>query len=273
MFESKSIRKVLGASFAFNAILASTQAGATEKNAQDSIWGDETKVTAGFALHTAPRYFGAKGSQGHLLPSVTVERGIFFADSLSGVGVQYQSDNGFSASAALGYDFGRADGDSKYRNGSDRLKGMGAVGGATVVDINLAQQILPWLAVTAEAELRTGGYKRGDRYQFGLLSTLHQSDRDTVTLSLNGHAGQAKYNQTYFGVTAQQSENTVFERFKADQGIYAYSSELSWMHQFDQHWSTVASVNVMHYTDQVRQSPIIRQDTPVTSTFGVQYVF
>lgn len=128
MFESKSIRKVLGASFAFNAILASTQAGATEKNAQDSIWGDETKVTAGFALHTAPRYFGAKGSQGHLLPSVTVERGIFFADSLSGVGVQYQSDNGFSASAALGYDFGRADGDSKYRNGSDRLKGMGAVG-------------------------------------------------------------------------------------------------------------------------------------------------
>jgi len=129
---------------------------------------------------------------------------------------------------------------------------MGEVGGATVVDINLAQQVLPWLAITADAELRTGGYKRGDRYQFGLLSTLHQSDADTFTFGLNAHAGQARYNQTYFGVTGLQSDTSGFDRFKADKGIYAYSSELAWMHRFGPHWSTLASVNVMHYTDQVR---------------------
>ncbi|ORT66570.1 MipA/OmpV family protein [Pseudomonas mosselii] len=273
MFETTSIRKILGTSLALNAVLACSQANAQEKTAPDIIWGDETQFAAGFALHAAPRYMGAKGSQGLLLPSVTLQRGIFFADSLKGVGVQHQFDNGFSASLSVGYDFGRADGDSKYRNGSDDLKGMGEVGGATVVDINLAQQVLPWLAITADAELRTGGYKRGNRYQFGLLSTLHQNDADTVTLGVNAHAGQVRYNQTYFGVTGQQSDNTDFDRFKADQGIYAYSGELSWMHRFDPHWSTIASVNVMHYTDQVRHSPIIRQDTPVTSTVGVQYAF
>ncbi|QXH58635.1 MipA/OmpV family protein [Pseudomonas maumuensis] len=273
MFKTTSLRNVLGASFALNLAVASTEASAQEQSALDTLWGDETQVSAGFALHTAPRYMGAKGRQGHLLPSVSIQRGIFFADSLGGVGVQHQFDNGFSASLALGYDFGRADGDSKYRNGGDQLKGMGEVGGATVVDINLAQQVLPWLALTAEAELRTGGYKRGNRYQFGLLSTLHHSNADTVTLGFNAHAGQAKYNQTYFGVTGQQSDNTAFDPYKADKGIYAYSSELSWMHRFDPHWSTIASVNVMHYTDQVRESPIVRQDTPVTSTVGVQYSF
>ncbi len=273
MFESTSIKKIVGTSLALNAAVVCSQAGAQEKTAADTLWGDETQVTAGLALHTAPRYMGANGSIGHVLPSVTVQRGIFFADSLKGVGVQHQFDSGFSASLSLGYDFGRADGDSKYRDGSDRLKGMGEVGSATVVDINLAQQILPWLAITADAELRTGGYKRGNRYQLGLLSTLYHSDADTFTFGLNAHAGQARYNQTYFGVTGLQSDNSGFDRFKADQGIYAYSGELSWMHRFDSHWSTLASVNVMHYTDQVRHSPILRQDTPVTSTVGVQYMF
>jgi len=77
MFESTSIKKIVGTSLALNAALACSQASAQEKTALDTLWGDETQVTAGLALHTAPRYMGANGSLGHVLPSVTIQRGIF----------------------------------------------------------------------------------------------------------------------------------------------------------------------------------------------------
>ncbi|WP_194790376.1 MipA/OmpV family protein [Pseudomonas sp. UFMG81] len=247
---------------------------AEEQRSDDGdIWGDTTHVNLGLGATYGPRYLGSENSTAAAMPMLRIERGIFFLDVKDGLGLQWQSPSGFSASASIGQDAGRADGDSSYRTGSDKLKGMGEIGGATVLNLHAAQQLTTWLAVRARAELRMGGEQRGDQYALGLEGKLLDTDRDTITWGFDAHAGNARFNQTYFGVTDQQSATSRFTRYKADQGIYAYSSELSWLHAFDKHWSTVVGIELTHYTDQVRDSPIVTKDTTALSYVGVNYAF
>lgn len=274
MSTTKGLRTGLITTLAFNAALLAAHAQADEQASSDaSIWGESTDVTIGLGASYAPRYMGSKNYTSGLQPLLRIERGIFFLDSEDGLGLQWQSDSGFSASASLGYDYGRADGDSDFRYGSDKLKGMGEVGGATVLKLNASQQLTSWLALNGQAEWRTGGAKRGNQYSLGLESKLLDRDHDKISWSIDAHAGSGQFNQTYFGVTPEQSANSRFHSFKADSGIYAYSSELSWLHTFDEHWSTVTGVELTHYTDQARNSPIVTKDTTAISYFGVNYTF
>jgi outer membrane protein len=270
---SNGLRKALITSLVFNATIATHVQAADETTAEPSIWGESTDVTIGLGASYGPRYLGSKNFVSGTHPLARIERGIFFLDSMDGLGVQWQSDSGFSASGSLGYDYGRADGDSGYRYGSAELKGMGEVSGATVLKLAASQQLTSWLALNTEAEMRVGGEKRGDRYSFGLESALWNSDSDKVTWGLDAHAGSGRFNQTYFGVTPEQRASSSFASFKADQGIYAYSSELSWLHIFDDHWSTIAGVAVTHFTDQVRNSPIVFKDTSSVTYLGLNYTF
>ncbi|MBI6731523.1 MipA/OmpV family protein [Pseudomonas amygdali] len=238
-----------------------------------SIFGDRFNVNFGLGMAVLPRYMGADEYRSQVLPMLTVQRGIFFADTARGVGLQWQSDSGFGASAALNYDFGRTEKNSTNRPGSNELRGMGTVKGATVGDFMISQQLTPWLSASAEAELRVAGEKRGNRYRLGFEGIAYHSQTDTVTLDIDAHAGDGRYNQSYFGVSPIQSQRTGFSRFTADSGIYAYSAALAWQHTFDAHWSTVASVGVTHYTDQTRGSPLVETDAEGSGLIALNYAF
>jgi outer membrane protein len=250
------------------------QACAQDSTAEgQSMLGDRFNVNFGLGMAVLPRYMGADEYRSQVVPMLTVQRGIFFADTTRGLGLQWQSDSGFGASAALNYDFGRTEKNSTNRPGSNELRGMGTVKGATVGDFMVSQQLMPWLSVSAEAELRVAGEKRGNRYRLGFEGIAYHSQTDTVTLDIDAHAGDGRYNQTYFGVSPIQSQRTGFSSFSADSGIYAYSAALAWQHTFDAHWSTVASVGVTHYTDQTRGSPLVETDAEGSGLIALNYAF
>ncbi|AKF51022.1 Outer membrane protein V [Pseudomonas syringae pv. syringae HS191] len=238
-----------------------------------SMLGDRFNVNFGLGMAVLPRYMGADEYRSQVVPMLTVQRGIFFADTTRGLGLQWQSDSGFGASAALNYDFGRTEKNSTNRPGSNELRGMSTVKGATVGDFMVSQQLMPWLSVSAEAELRVAGEQRGNRYRLGFEGIAYHSQSDTVTLDIDAHAGDGRYNQTYFGVSPIQSQRTGFSRFNADSGIYAYSAALAWQHTFDAHWSTVVSVGVTHYTDQTRGSPLVETDAEGSGLIALNYAF
>lgn len=252
---------------------ASGMASAQDNLEQSSIWGKKTDVSIGVVVGATPRYMGADDYQVGALPLISIQRGAFFADSIRGLGLQWQSTSGLSASVALNYDFGRDDRDSDSRPGSDLLNGMGEIEGATVADLNFAQQLLPWLSVKGEAELRIAGEQRGNRYQLGLESIFIQTEANALALEVSAHAGDGDYNQTYFGVSVEQSQNSKFARFEAAQGLYAYSTSISWLHTFNDHWSTLAALTATHYTGQVHKSPLVQKSEAVSGLVGLNYNF
>lgn len=266
-------RPLQNAALLYGALFAMSTAHADETVRNSTVFGDATQLTLGLGAGVVPRYMGAAQYRAQVLPMLNIQRGMFFFDAVHGLGLQWQSPSGFSASAALTYDFGRSEKNSTGRPGSTELRGMGTVGGATLADLNVAQQLLPWLSVNAEAELRMAGERRGNRYRLGVEGIVFHTDYDAVTVDLDAHAGDQRYNQTYFGVDAVQSQRSTLKRFSADGGVYAYSAALNWQHTFDAHWSSVASLELTHYTDQARGSPLVQSDADVTGLLALNYSF
>lgn len=234
---------------------------------------DTTTATLGLGMGVTPRFMGADRYRALVLPMFSIQRGVLFADSTRGLGVQFQSDSGFAASAAINYDLGRKEKDSTSRPGARELNGMGDVNGATVADFTLSQQLLDWLSVSGEAELRMAGEHRGNRYRFGLEGILFHTDSDTLALDLDAHAGDGRYNQTYFGVTQAQSQRSLYGKYSADAGIYAYSAALNWQHSLDAHWSTLVSLTLTQYADQARNSPLVLRESAGLGLFAINYTF
>ncbi|MBD8236061.1 MULTISPECIES: MipA/OmpV family protein [Pseudomonas] len=234
---------------------------------------DTTTATLGLGMGVTPRFMGADRYRALVLPMFSIQRGVLFADSTRGLGVQFQSDSGFAASAAINYDLGRKEKDSTSRPGGRELNGMGDVNGATVADFTLSQQLLDWLSVSGEAELRMAGEHRGNRYRFGLEGILFHTDSDTLALDLDAHAGDGRYNQTYFGVTQAQSQRSLYGKYSADAGIYAYSAALNWQHSLDAHWSTLVSLTLTQYADQARNSPLVLRESAGLGLFAINYTF
>lgn len=256
-------------------ILLPLSSHAQEHNAEEniSLFGDRTEVIVGVGAAYIPRYLGAKNTRVIPLPTFSVYRGIFFVDTVRGAGAEYQTDGGFYSSLALGYDPGRTEKDSDWRPGSKRLQGMGEVKGATTANLLLAQILAPWLSINGEAELRMAGHKRGNRYRLGLESTLLQTAASEITLGANVHAGDGRYNRTYFGVSEAQAHTSQFSRFNAGSGVYAYSLSADWHYDFDQHWTASLGGNVMWFSEEARNSPVAERKTGVTGFTTLHYAF
>ncbi|KQM46489.1 structural protein MipA [Pseudomonas sp. Leaf15] len=234
---------------------------------------DETTITLGLGMGGTPRYMGADRYRPLVLPMLSIQHGALFADTTRGVGLQFQSDSGFGTSAAINYDLGRKQRDTTTSPGGDELRGMGDINGATVANFTLSQQLLDWLSVNAEADIRMAGEHRGNRYRFGLEGILLHTGRDTLSLAVDAHAGDSRYNQTFFGVTQAQSQRSIYSKYSADAGIYAYSASLNWQHTLDTNWSTLASLTVTQYDDQASDSPLVRHRSSGLGLFAINYTF
>lgn len=269
---------LFSAAAAMLACAASAGADGVNNNAaqpaEQSIFGTQTDVTVGLAATLAPRYMGASGTRLQLLPNLNVRRGIFFADTVRGIGAEYQSASGFYVGQAFNYDQGRTDGNSYWRPGSNRLRGMGDVKGAITSGTTIAQQILPWLSVNAMAEFSLDHHRRGNQYQVGLESvTSTASKNDTLTGDLGAKFGDSQYNQSYFGVTPAQSANSGFRAYAPGSGVYAYFVSGTWDHNFDKHWTGQVVLAGTLYTDKATGSPIVeRRFTPLLYT-ALNYTF
>lgn len=87
----------------------------------------EKSLTVGVAASNAPRYSGSDQHRWQFLPVVQARDGAVFFDSQKGLGYDLQSDSGLYLEHTLGYGLGRLDKDSAWREGSDKLKGMGDI--------------------------------------------------------------------------------------------------------------------------------------------------
>lgn len=218
--------------------LIATGAQAQEEAEPTNWLGDKTEVTLGLGASITSRYIGSADSHASVIPVLSVRRGIFFADFLRGIGAEYSTQSGFYISPSLAYDMGRSDHNSTRKEGSKKLQGMGEIKGGGTFNLEIGQQITPWLFAKAGGEFVLSGQKnRGHQYFLGLEAALLETKKNSILISFGTHAGDQDYNQTYFGVTQAQSQSSRFTKFGASSGIYGYSLTANLSHGLDAHWS------------------------------------
>jgi len=226
----------------------------------------------GTAITDSPRYSGSDEQTLSFLPIITLNRGLFFLDSTKGLGYDLKATNGLYFEHTLGYDLGRSDQKSSWRNGSEKLKGMGKIKGTTTTSFTIGYQMTSWLAAEAMVTLPLDN-DQGIRSKTAVKGGLWQDKSDTFSFETDLLLGDNRYNNSVYGVTTNQSANSGFHEYSTSGGVYGQSVYLDWAHQITTNWSTDLTIGYTYLNDKVSESPIVLQRGSTEVIFAVMYLF
>jgi len=229
-------------------------------------------LTLGIAGINAPRYSGADKRHWQLMPLIQARDGAFFLDTQKGVGYDLQADNGLYLEHTLGYGLGRADSHSSWRDGDDRLKGMGKIDATVNTSLAVGWSITSWLTVEGKATLPLSD-SQGVQYRPSVTLIPWQTDSDTVALQAAGLFGDGRYLNTFYGVNSQQSARSGFARYNAAGGFYGTDTSLTWSHQFTPAWAASVIGDYSWLDKQASDSPIVARRNGVSATVALSYTF
>ncbi|AVF34039.1 MipA/OmpV family protein [Rahnella sikkimica] len=239
--------------------------------ADDSASPAQT-LTVGIGAQSAPRYSGSDERHWLVAPVIQARDNAVFFDSLKGLGYDLQADNGLYLEHTLGVSLGRTDRNSTWRDGSEKLKGMGNIDVALNTAIAIGWSATPWLSFEGKTTLPlTDG--QGVQYQTSVTILPVQNSTDTVALQSAALFGDRRYMNTFYGVSEKQSERTDFAPYQAAGGFYGVDTSLTWSHQFTPNWGGVVSADYTWLGDHAGKSPIVEQRDGTTVNFALLYTF
>lgn len=233
----------------------------------------KSEVTVGIGAQYAPQYMGADKFDSTVAPYFEWTDGTLFLNSEKGAGLTYSFDNGFYLGQALGYTWGRRDDDGSWlQDGSRHLKGMGKIKTALNSTTTLGWWMVSWIGFEGNI-IAPLTESQGVLYNIGLNVVLFNNDSDTLTVSTIRNYGDARYNNTWFGVSEKQSTNTGFRQFNSDSGLTSVDYGINWQHTFDDNWSGYADLRYTTLANRVSHSPIVEKDDYLAFTIGAFYTF
>lgn len=235
---------------------------------------DSTAVetTLGIAGQEAAKYSGSSDYSFNVLPYIKLQYGNYYLDSERGLGFETELGNGFYVSQALGYTTGRKDRDSDWRQGSDRLKGMGSIKSAVNSSTTLGWQVADWVAIEGNLTAPLTD-SQGMQYAAALKFSIIDTATDTLGIATTANFGDSRYNNLFYGVSAKQSQRSRFNAFHASSGLYSYEADISWLHYFDNHWSGYADFKYTRFAESIRKSPVVTSNNNTELTLGLLYTF
>lgn len=232
----------------------------------------QTSLSFGVVGQNVPRYSGSDARRWQMAPLVQARDGAFFFDSQKGLGYDLQSDNGLYLEHTLAYGLGRSDKDSEWRDGSDKLKGMGNINATVNTTLAVGWSITPWLTLEGRATLPLSD-SQGVNYQTSATLIPLMTQSDTVALSTAALFGDSRYMNTFYGVSHQQSIHSGYAQYRAPGGFYGAETSLTWSHQFSPHWSSLVSTDYIWLDKNAENSPIVFRRHEAVATLGVLYTF
>lgn len=229
------------------------------------------EVRVGLGAIYRPRYDGASSYQVLGGPAVDVRyRDLLFASTGEGIGVNLVSTPHWRAGVAITYNLGRREADDHAH-----LRGMGNINfspeAKVFVDYVVSKEIP--LVIRANVRRAMGGSDGwiGDLGAYlplpGSSETFYWFAGPTVTFA------DARYMNTWFGVSAEQSARSGYAQHQASPGIKAYGAGLSAIRFFDKHWFATTDASVSQLVHGIASSPVVQRATSFSFAVSVNYQF
>jgi MipA family protein len=239
-----------------------------------SVQAQENTLTLGGGLAAASRYAGSKQMQ--LAPVIVIDYQMangLYASSMRGLGYG-TALGGLSLDAALGVRGERLEkNDSSVvgSRGSTELRGMGDVKASATANLRAGYGIVPGLVLGASASLPLSHKKNGKTAGVGITGVLHEDETDKVALSLSANFADAKYMQTYHGVTTSQASRTGLKQFTPKAGMYEALLNFAWEHRVDRNWTLTGMPGSSTLVREAARSPLTKRNTAPTAAFYASY--
>jgi outer membrane scaffolding protein for murein synthesis (MipA/OmpV family) len=235
----------------------------------------EDYTLLGAAVRTRPAYDGSLSQKTDLVPIVRYYGQPLFARTTQGIlegGLHWQLGSGLAGGFQLSYDEGRKSSESAFlreHNFTDDIDAGASLGAHLEWDGKLGPAPVGVL-------LR---YRQGLDSDRGALADLrfnvgvYGSGGATLVVFTEATWGSSKANNTFYGVTPEQSAASGFATYEPGSGLRYVALGLIGGYDLARHWTLVASIQQRWLQGDVAQSPLAdcRQNTYANA--GVAYRF
>lgn len=222
------------------------------------------KVSVGGGIASVPRYEGSASNRLRFVPLLDVENGHLFAGTTRGIGYNF-SDN-----KDLQYGVRMTLAHNRKQSADVHLNGMGNIGYAAEAGAFVNARFAPWYVSSGLAASSHGAwFELGGGYEAQLV------EADRLRIGANLTWANAKYNQTYFGVTAAQAaaSGNVLTAYTASSGVKDYGIAANWMHSYSKEWFSNAGVSFKQLSGSDKNSPLTVKSGMNSVNFVVGYRF
>jgi outer membrane protein len=248
--------------------------GAPEITETPSASSSPWRFSVGAGVVNMPKFPGASSTKWEVVPSVSANYGRFFiganpdAASLLSLGAYLYRDSNWRVGAAVTYDF------IEPRSESDdpRLQGLGDVKRTAHAELF---GVYTYQFISARASVLTdiAGNGRGTVATFDVMGRYQPIPQLTLGAGPGLTWGSSKYNETYFGVTPEQSARSGLPTFSAGSGLNQLRFSINGAYRIATRWNVGASVSFAWLRGDASDSPITEKTSQITYGLFCNYVF
>jgi MipA family protein len=236
-------------------------------------FSDKWKFALGSGVVNGPRYPGSRYDFTRGLPLVSVSYGRFFLGAVPGSGAPAGAGAYLLHTEhwAIGLDVG---GDSrKPRRATDDpiLRGWGDIPGTARAGV-FASYTRDWLSVRGSISDAVAHHE-GALASLAVEAKYHATQRLTLSIGPEMTWANNQYAQTFFGISAAQSEIAGIAPYRAKSGVNTVGGSAGAAYMLTDHWSLGAHVSYGRLQGDAANSPVTTDKTQRIYAAFVMYRF
>jgi outer membrane protein len=232
------------------------------------------RFSVGAGVVNMPKFPGSSGTKWEVVPAVSVSYDRFFiganpdAASILSLGAYLYRDSNWRVGAAITYDF------IEPRNESDdaRLHGLGDIKRTAHAELF---GVFTYQFVAARASVLTdiAGNDRGTVVTFDVMGKYEPIPGLTLSAGPGLTWASSDYNETYFGVNAEQSARSGLPGFSASSGLNQLRFSVGGVYRIGRHWNVGANAAFAWLRGDASDSPITEKTSQISYGLFCTYLF
>lgn len=253
-------------------LIACTLLAPIHAYAADTVAPPSTFIGAGF--WTRPAYAGSDDSVVALIPLVRYYGNPWFVRTTQGVlegGARAEVMRGFNLGVQLAYEGGRVSKESDFlKNHNVESLSAGASWGVHAeYDTKIGPSPINLLARYRQ-EVKSD---RGAQVDLRITAGIYGGELLKAGVFAQTTWANAKSNQTYYGITAQQSATTGLAVYNAASGVVSSAAGLLWSYDLNAKWMLQGSFEGRLLQADLSNSPLVQTRNSRYASVGLAYQF
>lgn len=238
--------------------------------AQPNAW----HFTVGGGMVVMPKFPGASGSKVEGVPLLGASYGRYFigsnpdAGALLSLGAYLYRNSNWRVGLAVTYDFI----EPRQESDDPRLHGLGDVQRTAHAELFVVYTYA-WVSARGSVLTDIAGKDRGTVATFDVMARYQPIPQLTLTAGPGLTWASSEYNQTYFGIDAEQSARSGLAAFSPGSGVNNLSFSVGANYRLAARWNIGASITAAWLRGDSGDSPIVEKKNQMTYALFASYLF
>jgi MipA family protein len=224
--------------------------------------------TVGAAVIAGRNYQGSDERRTLLVPLLDYQwKSGWFAGTTNGLGYNFSRRPDMDYGIRLTADLGRK------ASRSSALRGLGDVDTRPEIGVFYNYSLSPSLALTSSLRYGSGNDSNGAVLDVGAAYSMVLAPQWRLGLGVSATVANAKYMQSYFGVTPAQSAASGYAPYTAGAGVRDVRASAALTYSVNPKVSITTAVSASSLQGDAKDSPVTRKRSTATGIVSVSYAF